>query len=505
MSAYFRIWLWNMDLVVLTAFIVYIVVVVSFGIIACKITKNLSDYVLGGRSLAGPIAALSAGASDMSAWLLLGLPGAVYVAGLSQIWVPLGLLLGAYINWKVVAKPLRIYTEYANDSLTVPAFLDNRFSGSAKKIRIISAIAQVVFFAVYIASGFLAGAKLVAITFKLDYQQALLISSLIIVSYTFIGGFLAVSWTDFFQGMLMMGCMLFVPYFLVEQLGSWHNVTTLLLSDNVNFLSAHTGISAVGLLSLLAWGVGYFGQPHILVRFMSVKTAQEIPTARAFGMGWMFLSLLGAVLIGLTGKAFYLSDLSVSGLAEPEMIFVEFANLLFNPVISGLLLAAIISAIMCAADSQILASSSALTEDVYRAILRPHATQKELVWVGRIFVILIACVAFVLASNPNSLVMDLVQFAWAGLGATFGPAVLFSLFWRRATENGVYFAMLIGASTVIVWKLLSYVWLELSALNEIVPGFILSGLTLLVVSRRDKVAQEVLTKYDKAWQLIKQS
>ncbi|MBS0287789.1 MAG: sodium/proline symporter PutP [Proteobacteria bacterium] len=488
-----------MDLVTLIAFICYLTVVVIIAIVAYRITKNLSDFVLGGRQLGGPVAALSAGASDMSAWLLLGLPGAIFTFGLNQIWLPIGLTIGAFLSWRLIAKPLRIFSEIANDSLTLPAFLDNRFFDRTGLIRVMLALATLIFFAFYTASGLVGGAMLLQ-RFDISYEQALILGSVIIVAYTFVGGFLAVSWTDFFQGTLMFLCLLIVPFIACNEFGGWDKTIELIAHHGPHRLEPLHEFNGMLFVNLMAWGLGYFGQPHILVRFMAVRTTKDITVARRICLSWMSLSLLGAVLTGFVGIAyFYEKDI------DPESIFIVFSQTLFSPWISGILFAAILSSIMCAIDSQMLASSSALTEDLYHRLFRKKASQKELVWVGRIGIIVIALIAMALASSQQSSVIKLVAFAWAGLGASFGPSVIGALFWRRMTKRGAVLGILLGALSVLIWKLNSQAS-GLFSLYEIIPGFFLGTIGVIVGSLTDKAPpQEVLDQFDNAWHLIKKS
>lgn len=476
------------------AFCLYLTVVVSIAAIAYMKTKNLSDFVLGGRSLSGPVAALSAGASDMSAWLFFGLPGAVFALGLNQIWLPIGLTIGAYCSWRFVAKPLRVFSEIANDSLTIPAFLDNRFFDKSGVLRVVFAIVTLTFFAFYTASGLVGGAVLLQ-RFGLDYTQGLFLGTTIIMGYTLIGGFLAVSWTDFFQGSLMLCCMLIVPIVAMSELGGATLTLELIEEVGEHFANPWHEFNALLIINLLAWGLGYLGQPHILVRYMAVKTVRDIPLARRVCISWMSLSMLGAVLIGFVGIAYFESK----GM-NPESVFVMFSEALFSPWLAGLLFAAILSSIMCAIVSQMLASSSALTEDLYHRLLRKKASQKELVWVGRISLILIAGVALCLAYTPNSKVIELVAFAWAGLASAFGPSVVLSLFWSRMTRNGAIAGVVVGASTVIIWYFLHGGIFEL---YEIIPGFLFGTLAVVITSLRDKPpSQEITDQFNLAWAKI---
>lgn len=483
-----------MDSLSIVAFVTYLAIVVAIALVAYRITHNLSDFVLGGRQLGGPVAALSAGASDMSAWLLLGLPGAVFIYGLNQIWLPVGLTLGAYISWRFMAKPLRVYSEMANDSLTLPAFLDNRFADSKGTIRVILALVTLIFFAFYTASGLVAGALLLQ-RFNFPYHQALLLGSTIIIAYTFIGGFLAVSWTDFFQGTLMFFCLLIVPYVAVKDLGGLAATLELVHGIDPKRLSPFTEFNPLLFINLMAWGLGYLGQPHILVRFMAVRTTKDIPLARRICVSWMSLSMVGAVFTGFVGSAYFLNKQ-----IHPESIFIVFSQVLFSPWVSGVLFAAILSSIMCAIDSQMLASSSALTEDLYHRLFRRHASQKELVWVGRLGVIVIAIIAMSLAQDPDSSVIRLVSFAWAGLGAAFGPAVVGALFWRKMSLTGAIMGVILGAFSVVLWKLNSGGIFEL---YEIIPGFIFGGLGVIVGSIVKPPSTQVVTQFDTAWEMIK--
>lgn len=459
----------------LSAFIVYLIVLLSIGIFFYLRTSNLSDYVLGGRGLNPWVAALSAGASDMSGWLLLGLPGAMYAGGMNNLWIAVGLSIGAFLNWQFVAKRLRTYTEAASDAITLPDYLENRFYDTSRVLRVISAVVILIFFTIYVSSGLVGGAILFEQSFGMSYQSALWIGSLVIVSYTFLGGFMAVSWTDFIQGTLMFLALLIVPYITVQLIGSWGEVTAQVGSIDPKYLDAFSGMSFLGIISLMAWGLGYFGQPHILARFMAIKRPGAVPVAQTVGMTWMVAGLFGAIFTGFAGIA-YFAD---APLENSETVFIALVQVVTNPWIGGILLAAILSAIMSTVDSQLLVCSSAIAEDFYKQILRKEAKRNELVWIGRISVIALALIATSIASNPDSKVLDLVAYAWGGFGASFGPVVILSLFWKRMTRNGTLAGMIVGALTVIVWKHLSG---GLFDLYEILPGFILCTITIIVVS-----------------------
>jgi sodium/proline symporter len=458
----------------LTTFVIYLIAMLAIGVVFYRLTSSLSDYILGGRRLGGAVAALSAGASDMSGWLLLGLPGALYAGGMKNAWIAIGLTIGAYLNWQFVARRLRRYTEVANDSITVPDYLENRFEDDSHLLRVISAVVILVFFTIYTSSGLVAGATLFESSFDLDYTTALVIGLLVIVSYTFLGGFMAVSWTDFVQGLLMMVALIVVPVIVIRHLGGWGEVVRLAAEAEGASVDIFSGMTLIGIASLMAWGLGYFGQPHILARFMAVKSAEEVPKARLVGMSWMVVALYGAIFTGFAGIG-YFAD---APLGNPETVFIELTQALFNPWVSGILLAAILSAVMSTVDSQLLVCSSALTEDFYRSLFRRDAGQSELVWIGRGSVIGVAAIAFLLAMDPESTVLDLVAYAWAGFGAAFGPIIILSLFWRRMTRNGALAGIVAGAATVIVWKNLSGGLFEV---YEILPGFALcTGATILV-------------------------
>lgn len=489
-------WSIQANISTLVTFVAYLAIVMLVGLVAYWVTKNLADYVLGGRKLGGAVAALSAGASDMSSWLLLALPGSVYASGIKQVWVSIGLVIGAYASWRFIANRLRIYSEVANDSLTLPAYLDNRFKDDSKMIRLVAALAVIIFFTFYIAAGLYAGGLLLSRTFGLEYTSALWLGAGIIMMYTCIGGFLAVSWTDFFQGTLMLFCLLLVPFFAMSEVGGWQEGLQKVQAVNPQFLELSSGISWNKLLSLFSWGLGYFGMPHILVRYMAVKSVKEIPLARRVCISWMALSLVGAILVGLVGAIHFCN----CPLDNQETVFMALSEQVFSPWIMGILMAAILSSSMCAIDSQMLAASSALTEDFYRAIFRKKASQRELMMVGRITVGVIALIAIYLASTPRQSIMDLVSFAWAGLGSTFGAVVILSLYWKRATRNGVVAGMLAGGLLDITWHVLGYG----DFIYELLPGFVFSWMVTVMVSLYDKKpSKEVLDMFQHVKKLLR--
>ena len=480
-----------MNTATFTAFLIYLVGMLAIGFVCYRLTKNLSDYILGGRGLGPGVAALSAGASDMSGWLLLGLPGAMYAAGMNQIWIAVGLTIGAYLNWQFVARRLRVYTEVAQDAITLPDYLDNRFRDASKMLRVLSALIILIFFTFYVSSGLVGGAVLFEQTFGLSYDLALWVGALVIISYTFLGGFLAVSWTDFVQGILMFLALVIVPVVAIAEMGGWGETVARVGSIEQTYNDVFTGMTLFGIISLMGWGLGYFGQPHILARFMAVRSPADIPTARFIGITWMVLSLYGAIFTGYVGIA-YFAD---APLENEETVFMTFTQILFNPWVSGFLLAAILAAIMSTIDSQLLVSSSAVTEDFYRAFLRKDAGDRELVWVGRISVLAVALIALILAQDPESRILDLVAYAWAGFGAAFGPVIILSLFWRRTTRNGALAGLLVGAATVIVWAQIDG---GIFDMYELVPGFILAALAIVLVSLADREpAPEILAEFDR--------
>lgn len=473
----------------LVTFGIYLAVVVLIGFIAWKSTKNFDDYILGGRSLGPYVVALAAGASDMSGWLLMGLPGAMYLGGVSEGWIAIGLILGAYANWKWVAGPLRVYTERAGNALTIPDYFTNRFADHDRLLRVLSALVILVFFAVYCASGVVAGARLFESVFGLPYAQALWLGAGATILYTLVGGFLAVSWTDTLQATLMFFALLITPVVVIMTNGGYEASMDLIRQADPGNLDWFRGgeLGFIGIVSLLAWGLGYFGQPHILARFMAADTLKTIPSARRIGMTWMILCLAGSLTVGFFGIAYFAANPGQAGPVNEnsERVFIELASLLFNPWVAGVLLSAILAAVMSTLSCQLLVCSSVLTEDFYRGFFRKQASQRELVWVGRISVALIALLALWLARDPDSRVLGLVSYAWAGFGAAFGPVVILSLFWDRMTRNGALAGIVLGAATVIAWKLIAVDQFG-SGLYEMVPGFIIATIAIIVASKLDR-------------------
>ncbi|MDZ3798768.1 MAG: sodium/proline symporter PutP [Xanthomonadales bacterium] len=467
----------------IVAFTAYLLLMVVIGFVAWRRTRTFDDYILGGRSLGPYVTALAAGASDMSGWLMMGLPGALYLTGASEGWIAVGLIIGAWFNWRFVAGPLRVYTERANNALTLPDYFTHRFEDRSKLLRILSALVILVFFAIYCASGIVAGARLFESMFGLPYGQAMLWGALVTIVYTFIGGFLAVSWTDTVQASLMIFALLLVPSFAIAGVGGPAASLALIEQVDPARLAWIGAGGLVAVVSALAWGLGYFGQPHVLARFMAADNLATIPRARRIAMTWMVACLAGAVATGLAGIAWFAQHPELAGPvdANPERVFIALAEHLFNPWIAGIVLSAILAAIMSTLSAQLLVCSSALTEDFYRGFVRPKAGHRELVWFGRAMVLAVALLAIWIARDPDSRVLGLVSYAWAGFGAAFGPVVLLSVFWQRMTRNGALAGMLAGAATVLLWKQTG------SALYEMVPGFLAGTVAVVVFSLLDKM------------------
>lgn len=469
----------------------YFIILLGIGYYGYKqATSNLSEYMLGGRNIGPWVTALSAGASDMSGWMIMGLPGEVYSTGLSAAWLSIGLTLGAWINYLLVAPRLRLHTEIAGDAITLPDFFKNRLDDKSNLIKIISGGIIVVFFTLYTHAGFVSGGKLFDSAFGLDYRLGLLLVAVIVIAYTFFGGYLAVSITDFFQGVIMLIAMIMVPVVVMLKLNGLDTFHTVAELKPTN-LDLFKGTTVIGIISFFAWGLGYFGQPHILVRFMSIKSIKLFPFTRRIGITWMAVGLIGAVLVGLLGIAFVPAQ-GVE-IKDPETLFVLMGQILFHPLVGGFLLAAILAAIMSTISSQLLVTSSSLTEDFYKLIRGDKANtekhEKEFVLVGRLSVILVAIVAIAIAWSPNDTILNLVGNAWAGFGASFGPLVILTLYWKGLTRTGAISGMVAGALTVILWIVFAHPLgekYEFFTLYEIVPGFIVSLLVTLIVSKFTK-------------------
>lgn len=460
------------NLAILLPLAAYFGVLFYLGFLGFRKTKNFADYVLGSRKLGAIVGALNVGASDMSSWLLMGLPGAFYLFGLNQIWMVLGLISGSYLSWKIVAVRLRQYSEKDGNSLTLPQFLQNHFADKSGVISIVSSLVIIFFFTIYIASGFVGSAKLFAEVFDISYSLALIISALLIVSYALIGGFLAVSWADLFQGLLMLAVLIFTPIYAIH-------ISDLSLSQIIdktnqiapNHLNAFSNLQIAEVIGVFAWGLGYFGQPHIISKYMAIKSAAEIGLARRICIWWMTLSMLGAAMVGLFGVLYFVD----APLQEPETVFVAMTAQLFHPVMIGVLIAAILSAIMSTLNSQIIICCSLLAHDFYQRFLRKNARDSEMLIVSRIAVVIVAIISLSIALEETS-VLQLVGRAWAGLGASIGPVILFALFYPKTTKLAAIIGIISGAIGAIVFAKLAFFS------YEILPAFVLSSALIFLVS-----------------------
>jgi sodium/proline symporter len=466
---------------IVASLVAYMAVCLLLGFVAYRRTTTLGDFILGGRKLGSWVTALSAQASDMSGWLLMGLPGLAYLSGFDAIWLVIGLVIGTWANWRFIAARLRARTEQLSDALTLPDYFERRFGDRSRLLRTISAAFILVFFAFYTSSGFVASGKLFATLFDMPYVEAMFWGSIVMLAYTFFGGFLAVSWSDVLQGTLMFMALVLVAWMGLDLAGGIGPSLDQIAARDPALLDPWIGnggeaLGWIGILSLVGWGLGYAGQPHILARFMAIRRVEELTTARRVAMGWVITVLAAAVIVGLTGLL--VLDPPLAG-ADTEKVFILMSTQFFHPVIAGICLAGIMAAIMSTASAQLLVSSSAFAEDFYRGLGRPAAGRGELLWVGRAAVLAIAAIAFWLGLDPDSKVLSLVAWAWAGFGAAFGPAIILSLYWERMTRNGALAGIVVGGLTVIIWPQLEG---ELFTLYELVPGFALSWLAIWVVS-----------------------
>ena len=482
----------NIPIVIM--FIAYAILMLYIGFCFYRQNKNTEDYFLGGRSLGPVISALSAGASDMSGWLLMGLPGALYVSGFIDSYIAIGLTIGASLNWLFVAKRLRIYTSVIANSLTIPDYFETRFDDDKHILRIVCAVVILIFFTFYVSSGLVGGAKLFESTFGIAYEYALSAGTLIIVAYTFLGGYKAVCWTDMIQGLLMMSALVVVPIVMLYHLGGFNEAFNIIREIKPNALSMGEGVGLLSIISALAWGLGYFGQPHILVRFMSIRSTKDIPIATFIGIGWMILCLISACLMGVLGIA-YMYKFNLT-LQDPEKIFIVMSQLLFNPWITGILLSAILAAIMSTASSQLLVSSSTIAEDFYKKIFKTDASNEVVLRLGKIGVLIVAIIAFLISTDKNSSVLSIVSYAWAGFGASFGSVMFFSLFWSRMTRVGAILGMISGALVVVLWK--NYLAALFNfPIYEIVPGFLVASLVIVIASLLTSVRPGTKAAYER--------
>lgn len=464
---------------VIFTFLLYLAVILGIGLYAWKKTQNASDYFLGGRNLSPFVAAISAGASDMSGWVLLGLPGAAYLSGLDNLWIALGLLIGVAANWLLCAKPLRQASQEL-DVVTLPTYLQRRFDDPGIALRSISSVFILLFFLFYVCAGLIGGGKLFEAVFGLDYYWAVILGTAIVIFYTLFGGFLAVSWTDVFQGLLMSAALLLVPIAVINNVGGTDAFFDRIDQINPAMLDPFTdkdgqALSIITVISLLGWGLGYFGQPHILARFKAIKSIDQVGTATSIALVWTFFIFVGAILIGLAGNVQFAEPV-----ADSETIFMALVSAIFHPFIAGILLAAILAAIMSTVDSQLLVCSSALAEDLYPAIHKGELSPEKRLQIGRYAVGGLSVLALLMAMDKDSKVLDVVSYAWAGLGASLGPAILLSLYWKNMTRQGAFAGVLVGGIVVIVWAQFKT---DLWGLYELIPGFFLSAAAIVIVSK----------------------
>lgn len=486
--------------VVLIVILVYMALMLAVGVYYSKKNNSISDYVLGGRQLNPWVAAMSAQASDMSGWLLTGLPGLAYlsIAGVKEAtWTAIGLAIGTCCNWIFTGKRLRSYTEVSKNSLTLPDYLENRFRDHSRLLRLVTAIASVVFFLIYTSSMFVAGGKLFSTIFGLDYTASLLITSLVVVGYTFLGGFTAVCVTDTIMGILMFFGVLIVPITgMVMSGGISYSLSQVDPATWQMFPTGDGTITALTIASAVAWGLGYFGQPHILVRFMAIHKPKDIKPAATVAMIWVILSLAAAVLVGIVGRIFLSQPLAEG---QHETVFMVMVMEMFNPVLTGILISAILAAIMSTASSQLLVTSSALASDLYKGFINRNADEKRVLWLNRVAVLVVSVAALIMGADPNSSIFGIVSYAWAGLGASFGPAVLISLYWKRMTRRGAIAGVITGGLSTILFNYLKTNVGGIFSVYEILPAFILSVIVIVVVSLASpEPEQEIREEFDKA-------
>ena len=483
---------------------VYFAGMLAIGYSAYRKTSGHEDYMIGGRSLPPWVAALSAGASDMSGWLIMGLPGAVYTAGLIEAWIAIGLTLGAYFNWLFVAPRLRAYTEVARNSITIPSYFENRLRDDTRLLRILSSLVILVFFTLYVSSGMVAGGVFFESSFGSNYVLGMVIVTSVTLAYTLFGGFLGASLTDVAQGLMLVIAVIIVPVAAVIAVGGFSEAATLIRELEPSHFSfaggtALTSATFIGIVSGLAWGLGYFGQPHIIVRFMALRKPAEAKSARRIGVTWQIVSLTGAVFSGLVGVAFIARE--GIDLSNSETIVLVMSQTLLHPLVAGLVLAAVLAAIMSTFSSQLIVCSSALVEDLYKVFARRPPSERALVRLGRACVLAVAIIAAVLAISPNDTILGLVGFAWAGFGAAFGPIILLSLFWRRLTNWGAFAGIFVGSVTVFIWSAF-----DTTGLYELVPGFVLGLAAAVGVSlwtyERGKHNEEIQQQFDDTGEML---
>ncbi len=484
-----------MNIAEIIVFIVYLIFMVGIGIYFFAKSKNAGEkgYFLGGRAMGPWVSALSAGASDMSAWVLMGLPASIYAMGLGQIWIAVGLGIGYALSWIYEAPRLRRFSIVANDSITIPQYLTNRFLSKSKAVQIICAVIFLFAYTIYAASSIKACGTLFHTVIGIDANVAMYVAGIIIISYTFLGGFSAVCWTDFFQGLLMLGALLIAPIFAVFMLDTaGASGAAQIASETANFWNPVA--SWQDIVSGLAWGIGYFGMPHIIIRFMSVESQKSLKKSAVIGISWTVLILIFATVVGIVGRMFLGFDEEISA---NSTVFLTMVRRIFPGVISGLLLSAILAAAMSTADSQLLAAASAFASDVYKPVFRKNqATDKEMLWAGRYVVLVIAVIAVVIASNPKAgSIMSLVSNAWGVFGAAFGPVIMLSLFWKRFSFSGAVAGIVVGAAVDVLWL----AFLSGTGVYEILPGAVAGLIAAVVVSLCSKAPEkDVEELFDRA-------
>lgn len=490
------------------AIVIYLGVMLGIGLWGYGKTKKYEDYQVGGRGLPPFVAALSAGASDMSGWLLMGLPGALYIVGLAEAWMAIGLTLGAWANWKWVAPRLRSYSEVSGNSITIPSFFENRLKDKSRMLRVVAAVIIIFFFSFYVASGMVSGGRYFEATFDGNYLTGMLIVAAVTILYTFFGGFLAVSYTDVVQGLLMFAALIIVPIMAVTALDNPMDIFSFATENpygphtepNDTFFNMFAGVSVAVIIGNLAWGLGYFGQPHIIVRFLALRSPKDARAGRFWGISWMVLSLIGAVFVALSGTVFFAQnpDIAITDQENFETIFLDMARILFHPLIAGLVLTAVLAAIMSTMSSQLLVVSSSLIEDIYRIFKKTPPSDRTMIILSRGAVLAIALFAVAISINPNDSILGLVSFAWAGFGSAFGPIIVASLYWKRLTSQGALAGMVTGAVVSIVW---SFTGLG-SLIYEMVPGFASATIVMIVVTLlTPKPSEEINLEFDKARRL----
>ena len=499
----------NADPLVLVAFIGYLAIMLTIGFYFSNKSKNMNEYFLAGRGLNSWVTAMSAQASDMSGWLLMGLPGAAYATGMGNYWIAIGLAIGTILNWAFVAKPLRRFTEAAGDSITIPQYLQNRFKTDSPIVRLVCAVVIFIFFLVYTVSAFVSGGYLFQVVFDIDTSNemftkiAVIASALIIIAYTLMGGFSAVAWTDFIQGLLMFIAIIALPIALIRNIDNFSldmiNETQKIVAEGENaagFASLFENRSGNAIISDLAWALGYFGMPHILVRFMAIKDAKSVKKSAIIAIIWVLISLGAAVFIGILGRLYLDGQGITLASAEQELIFIKVVKMLFPGIFAGIFLSAVLAAIMSTADSQLLVTASAVANDFFKVVAKKDVSEKTTMWVSRGAVIAISVIACILALDPKDSIMGIVSNAWAGFGAAFGPAIILSLYWKRLTLKGTVAGIIAGAATVLLWDNILHLG---GIMYSIVPGFAASILLTVIVSLIDKApSKEVLEIFEKA-------